>query len=69
MFGIVLVVLAAICEYLACVLEEVKFHPLYFLEEELQSSIMMRDKLRNLVYSESADGPLPTSPPNLRANA
>jgi polyisoprenyl-phosphate glycosyltransferase len=69
MFGIVLVVLAAICEYLACVLEEVKFHPLYFLEEELQSSIMTRDKLRNLVYSESADGPLPTSPPNLRANA
>ena len=41
---IVLLVLAAICEYLACVLEEVKFRPLYFLEDELQSSVMTNDK-------------------------
>ncbi len=69
MFAIVLLVLAAICEYLACVLEEVKFRPLYFLEEELQSSVMTNDKLRNLVYSEPGDAVFETGPANSKANA
>ena len=69
LFATVLLVLAAICEYLACVLEEVKFRPLYFLEEELQSSVMTNDKVRNLVYSEPGDGILVASPAAPQAKA
>ena len=68
MFAIVLLVLAVICEYLERVLEEVKLRPLYFLEEELQSSIMTSEKLRNVVYSESGQENPPNGPvkPNFR---
>ncbi len=61
MFALVFLVLGVICEYLARVLEEVKIRPLYFIEDELQSNVMITsDIVRNVVYFEdSVEGPKP----------
>ena len=61
MFALVFLVLGVICEYLARVLEEVKIRPLYFIEDELQSNVMITsDNVRNVVYFEdSVEGPKP----------
>lgn len=53
MFGILFLVLAIICEYLARLLEEIKIRPLYYIETELQSNTMLQDSdVRNVVYQE-----------------
>ncbi len=60
MFGLLFFVASVVCEYLARVLEEVKDRPLYFIEDERQSSLMLRDsEVRNVVYGEaSVEGPV-----------
>jgi dolichol-phosphate mannosyltransferase len=53
MFGLLFLVVAVVCEYLARLLDEVKVRPLYFIEDEMQSSVMLRNsEVRNVVYSE-----------------
>ena len=53
MFGLLFFIVAIICEYLARLLDEVKVRPLYFIEDEIQSSVMLANsEMRNVVYSE-----------------
>ena len=53
MFGLLFLVVAVVCEYLARLLEEVKVRPLYFIEEEMQSRVMIAEsEVRNVVYRE-----------------
>ncbi len=53
MFGLLFFVVAIVCEYLARLLDEVKVRPLYFIEDEMQSSVMIgNSEVRNVVYSE-----------------
>jgi polyisoprenyl-phosphate glycosyltransferase len=53
MFGFLFFVAAIACEYLGRVLEEVKNRPLYFIEDERQSSVMLTDsEVWNVVYHE-----------------
>lgn len=53
MFGLLFFVVAVVCEYLARLLDEVKVRPLYFIEDEMQSSVMItHSEVRNVVYSE-----------------
>jgi polyisoprenyl-phosphate glycosyltransferase len=60
MFAFIFLILGVICEYLARALEEVKVRPLYVVEDELQSSVMVTsEEVRNVVYSESkTEGPI-----------
>ncbi len=54
MFGLLFFVAAIACEYLARALEEVKARPLYFIEDERQSSVMLMDsEVWNVVYNEN----------------
>jgi polyisoprenyl-phosphate glycosyltransferase len=53
MFGLLFFVIAIVCEYLARLLDEVKVRPLYFIEDEIQSSVMLANsEMRNVVYGE-----------------
>lgn len=53
MFGLLFFIVAVVCEYLARLLDEVKVRPLYFIEDEIQSSVMLTNfEMRNVVYSE-----------------
>jgi polyisoprenyl-phosphate glycosyltransferase len=53
--GLLFLILAVICEYLARLLEEIKIRPLYYIETELQSNIMLRDpEVRNVVYKNGS---------------
>jgi polyisoprenyl-phosphate glycosyltransferase len=53
--GILFLILAVICEYLARLLEEIKIRPLYYIETELQSNIMLPDaEARNVVYKHGS---------------
>ena len=60
MFAFIFLILGVVCEYLARALEEVKVRPLYVVEDEMQSSVMVTsDEVRNVVYSESkTEGPI-----------
>lgn len=54
MFGLLFFVLAVLCEYLARLLEEVKDRPIYFIEDEIHSNVMLADsEVRNVVYREA----------------
>ena len=61
MFASIFLVLGVICEYLSRVLEEVRIRPLYFIEDELKSNVMIAsDNVRNVVYFEDrVEGPIP----------
>jgi polyisoprenyl-phosphate glycosyltransferase len=53
--GILFLILAVICEYLARLLEEIKIRPLYYIETELQSNIMLSDsEARNVVHKNGS---------------
>ncbi|NEQ34010.1 MAG: glycosyltransferase [Leptolyngbya sp. SIO4C5] len=51
MFGLILFAFSIISEYMARLLYEVKSSPLYFIQEEVQSNFMVKDReSRNVVY-------------------
>ena len=51
MFGLLFLIAAVLCEYMARILEEVKDRPLYFIDEERHSCVMLTDpEVRNVVY-------------------
>jgi len=55
MFGLLFLLLGVICEYLTRLLENVKARPLYFIEEEMQSVVMLTDtETRNVVHNENS---------------
>jgi high-affinity K+ transport system ATPase subunit B len=53
MFGLIFLVLAVLCEYLAEMRSEVKRRPLYVVQGELQSNVMLANtETRNVVSHE-----------------
>jgi high-affinity K+ transport system ATPase subunit B len=53
MFGLIFLVLAVLCEYLAEMRGEVKKRPLYVVQGELQSNVMLANaETRNVVSHE-----------------
>jgi hypothetical protein len=53
MFGVMFIVLAVLCEYLAQMRGEVKRRPLYVVQGEVQSNIMLvNSETRNVVAHE-----------------
>jgi dolichol-phosphate mannosyltransferase len=67
MFGLISLVLAVLCEYLAELRSEVKRRPLYVVQGELQSNVMLANaETRNVVsHEERAET---VAPPPERAN-
>jgi glycosyltransferase involved in cell wall biosynthesis len=67
MFGLIFLVLAVLCEYLAELRSEVKRRPLYVVQGELQSNVMLANaETRNVVsHEERAET---AAPPPVRAN-
>jgi len=58
MSGILFLILAVICEYLARLLGEIKVRPLYYIETESQSNLMLTDyEARNVVHRENQNEP------------
>lgn len=55
MFALLFLVISIVCEYLARLLQEVKVRPLYFIEDEIHSNVMLVDsEIRNVVYNEKS---------------
>ncbi len=52
MFLFVFLILAVLCEYVGRLLDEVRERPLYYVAEERQSSVMIRDAERRNVLAE-----------------
>lgn len=52
-FLVIFLVLAVLCEYLARMLEEVKDRPLYYVQNESQSSVLVDDDAERNVVSQS----------------
>jgi hypothetical protein len=53
MFGLIFLVLAVLCEYLAELRGQVKRRPLYVVQGELQSNVMLANaETRNVVSHE-----------------
>jgi hypothetical protein len=53
MFGVMFLVLAVLCEYMAEMRSEVKSRPLYVVQGELQSNVMLANaETRNVVTHE-----------------
>jgi len=66
MFGLIFLVLAVLCEYLAEMRSEVKRRPLYVVQGELQSNVMLANaETRNVVSHEEK---VETIAPPERAN-
>ena len=67
MFGLIFLVLAVLCEYLAEMRSDVKRRPLYVVQGELQSNVMLANaETRNVVsHEERAET---VAPPPERAN-
>ncbi len=56
MFALLFLVVSVVCEYLARLLQEVKVRPLYFIEDEIHSNVMLVDsEIRNVVYHQKDD--------------
>ena len=67
MFGLIFLVLAVLCEYLAELRSEVKRRPLYVVQGELQSNVMLANaETRNVVSHEEKVETV--APPPARAN-
>jgi hypothetical protein len=53
MFGVMFLVLAMLCQYLAQIRSEIKTRPLYVVQTELQSNVMLTgERARNVVTHE-----------------
>jgi hypothetical protein len=53
MFGVMFIVLAVLCEYLAQTRGEVKRRPLYVVQGEVQSNVMLvNSETRNVIAHE-----------------
>jgi dolichol-phosphate mannosyltransferase len=60
MFGVIFLVLAVVCEYMAELRGEVKRRPLYVVQGEVQSNVMLADaETRNVVAHEDRVETLP----------
>jgi glycosyltransferase involved in cell wall biosynthesis len=65
MFGTIFLILAVVCEYMAELRGEVKRRPLYVVEAELQSNIMLtKAETCNVVSHEERVETLPMCPPS-----
>ena len=53
MFMFVFLILAALCEYVGRLIEEVKDRPPYFIMEERNSSVLLADEERKNVVTET----------------
>jgi len=63
MFGVVFLVLAVVCEYMAELRGEVKRRPLYVVQGEVQSNVMLANaETRNVVAHEDRVETLPMAP-------
>jgi glycosyltransferase involved in cell wall biosynthesis len=54
MFFLVFVVLTVLCEYTGRILEETRYRPLYFIMDEMNSSVLLNNFERRNVVTESA---------------
>ena len=64
MFGLIFLVLAVLCEYLAEMHAEVKRRPLYVVQAELQSNVMLTNaETRNVVSHEDRVETVSQRPP------
>ena len=64
MFGLIFLVLAVLCEYLAEMRAEVKRRPLYVVQAELQSNVMLTNaETRNVVSHEDRVETVSSRPP------
>ncbi len=56
MFFLICLILAVLSEYVGAILGEVRTRPLYFIAQELNSSVLLEDTIRSSIVKESVAG-------------